>query len=269
MLTNEYSTLFAGHFAGARVVIMGGARGIGRAIAEGFAVAGAQVLIADRTDDVTQVADELASDGHSVQGVVADVTDEGQVRAVFGQVRESWGALDVLVNNAGIITIKRAADTSTEEFARVLAVNTTAQFAAIREAHPLLVAAGGGCILNAASGQARQGFIFTPSYAASKFGVVGLTQSLAKEFAPDGIRVNAYCPGIVETDMWDYNDREWGRLIGGYAPGEYIKQSINSIPLGRAGTGADVAHALMFLASDAGSYITGQALNIDGGMFMN
>jgi meso-butanediol dehydrogenase/(S,S)-butanediol dehydrogenase/diacetyl reductase len=124
-------------------------------------------------------------------------------------------------------------------------------------------------ILNASSGQGRQGFIFTPHYAASKFGVIGLTQSLAKELAPSGVRVNSYCPGIVKTEMWEYNDREWGSRLGDYKPGELIQEWINGIPLKRPAEATDVANLLLFLASDAGSYITGQAINIDGGMFMN
>jgi meso-butanediol dehydrogenase/(S,S)-butanediol dehydrogenase/diacetyl reductase len=128
---------------------------------------------------------------------------------------------------------------------------------------------GGGRILNAASGQARQGFVYTPHYAASKFGVVGLTQSLAKELASDQITVNAYCPGIVGSDMWSYNDREWGRLLGDYKPGELMAEWVAGIPLGRAGTNDDVASLLLFLASDDAAYITGQTINVDGGMFMN
>lgn len=268
-MTHEYSQIFNGHFADKMVVVVGGARGIGRTITEAFAGSGAQVLVTDIDEQVHATAAALRDHGLSVESRIADVLNEDDLRDTFGHVRETWGTLDVLVNNAGVISIKRLEDTSTEDFARILAVNTTGQFTAIREAYPLLKAAGGGVILNAASGQARQGFVYTPSYAASKFGVVGMTQSLAKELAPHKIRVNAYCPGIVATEMWEYNDREWGRLIGGYEPGEYLESSIKSIPLGRAATAGDVANALLFLASDAGNYITGQALNIDGGMFMN
>lgn len=263
------STIFDGHFDGRTVVVMGAAQGIGAAIARGFAAAGADVLITDHNDRVLAVAEELTQAGWKAEAMTADVTSDDAVARVFERADEKWGRLDVLINNAGIISIKRLEDTTTDDFRRVLDVNTTGQFVATRQAYPLLKAAGGGVVLNAASGQARQGFIFTPSYAASKFGVVGMTQSLAKELARDNIRVNAYCPGIVATEMWDYNDREWGRLIGGYEPGQYIKESIDSIPMGRAAEAADVANALLFLASDAGNYITGQALNIDGGMFMN
>jgi meso-butanediol dehydrogenase/(S,S)-butanediol dehydrogenase/diacetyl reductase len=149
-------------------------------------------------------------------------------------------------------------------------VNTTGAFLCCQAAAARMrTQGGGGRILNAASGQARQGFIFTPHYAASKFGVVGLTQSLAKELAKDQITVNAYCPGIVGSDMWSYNDREWGRLLGDYKPGELMEEWVAGIPLGRAGTNDDVASLLLFLASDEAAYITGQTINVDGGMFMN
>jgi meso-butanediol dehydrogenase/(S,S)-butanediol dehydrogenase/diacetyl reductase len=126
-----------------------------------------------------------------------------------------------------------------------------------------------GRLINTASGQARQGFIYTPHYAASKFGVIGLTQSLAKELAKTGITVNAFCPGIVATDMWSYNDNAWGKLLGDYKPGELMQQWIDAIPMGRAASGADVAGVVSFLASDDASYVTGQSINVDGGMFMS
>ena len=124
-------------------------------------------------------------------------------------------------------------------------------------------------LVPAHSGQARQGFIYTAHYAASKFGVVGITQSLAKELAPAGITVNAFCPGIIDTDMWSYNDSAWGKLLGDYKPGELMAKWVSEIPMGRAGKGEDVANLVAFLASDDASYITGQTINIDGGMFMS
>lgn len=263
------SEIYAGHFTGKHVVVTGAGSGIGLAIGEGFAESGATVRLIDRSPAVMDAAEAAARRGLRVTGAVVDVTDEEGMKTLFADIAEEWGKLDVLVNNAGIITIAPLPDTSVADFDRVLNVNTTAQFIGAREAYPLLKAAGGGSIINAASGQARQGFIFTPGYAASKFGVMGLTQSLAKELAKDNIRVNAYCPGIVATDMWSYNDTEWGKLLGDYKPGELIAKWISEIPMGRAATKADVTNAILFLASDAGSYITGQALNVDGGMFMN
>lgn len=268
-MTLVASPIFLGHYIGRSVVVTGAGRGIGMSIARAFAESGASVLLVDRDAVVEEVARELRDDALDTYGIVADVTDEDAVRAVFARADELWGKLDVLVNNAGIITISNLADLSLADFERVLTVNTTAMFLTCREAAPLLRGSGSGVILNAASGQARQGFIYTPHYAASKFGVIGLTQSLAKELAADGIRANAYCPGIVKTEMWEYNDREWGRRLGNYAPGELIQEWIDDIPLKRPAEAGDIANLLLFLASDAASYITGQAVNVDGGMFMN
>jgi len=128
----------------------------------------------------------------------------------------------------------------------------------------------GGRLINTGSGQARDGFIFTPHYAASKMGVVGITQSLAKEVALENITVNAICPGIIHSDMWDYNDKIWGEMLGNYAPGELMNDWVeNKIPMKRAGTGKDVAGLVAFLASEDADYITGQTINVDGGLIMS
>jgi meso-butanediol dehydrogenase / (S,S)-butanediol dehydrogenase / diacetyl reductase len=253
------------------VAITGAGRGMGRGIAERFAAEGAAVTLADRDPGVVEVASEVGdAAGAATLGVICDVTDETAVDAFVSAIDDRFGRLDVLINNAGTITISKLEDLTVEAWNRVLAVNTTGAFLCAKAVVPLMRRAGrGGRILNAASGQARQGFIYTPHYAASKFGVVGLTQSLAKELAADQITVNAYCPGIVGSDMWDYNDREWGRLLGNYGPGELMAEWVAGIPLGRAGTNDDVANLLLFLASDEASYITGQSINVDGGMFMS
>jgi meso-butanediol dehydrogenase/(S,S)-butanediol dehydrogenase/diacetyl reductase len=258
-------------YTGKVVVVTGAARGIGRGIAARFAREGASVVLADRdTDLVQQTAGELRADGAEVLAAGTDVTDPGQVDELFGTAVRHYGGVDVSVHNAGVITISKLEDLSLRDWERVLAVNTTGVFLCCQAAAKVMRASErGGRILNAASGQARQGFVYTPHYAASKFGVVGLTQSLAKELARDQITVNAYCPGIVDTDMWAYNDREWGGLLGDYQPGELMAEWVSNIPLGRVGTADDVANLLLFLGSDDAGYITGQAINIDGGMFMN
>jgi meso-butanediol dehydrogenase / (S,S)-butanediol dehydrogenase / diacetyl reductase len=258
-------------YEGRAVVVTGAAAGIGLGIAARFAGEGADVLLLDRSAAVEEAAAKVAAETSTrTFGVRADVTSPDDVTRAFDLAERTWGRLDVLVNNAGVITISRLEDLTLDDWQRVLAVNTTGTFLCAQAAAAIMRRhGGGGRILNAASGQARQGFVFTPHYAASKFGVVGLTQSLAKELAKDGITVNAYCPGIVGSDMWDYNDREWGRLLGDYGPGELMAEWVAAIPLGRAGTSDDVANLLLFLASDDAAYITGQAINIDGGMFMS
>jgi meso-butanediol dehydrogenase/(S,S)-butanediol dehydrogenase/diacetyl reductase len=248
-------------FEGQTVVVTGAGGGIGKGIASRFAGEGARVVLADRSVAVHEAAAEVGG-----TGVQADITDPADVTRLFDAAER----VDVLVNNAGIITISRLEELTLDDWDRVLRVNTTGAFLCCQAAAAKMRAqGGGGRILNAASGQARQGFIFTPHYAASKFGVVGLTQSLAKELAKDQITVNAYCPGIVGSDMWSYNDREWGRLLGDYKPGELMEEWVAGIPLGRAGTNDDVASLLLFLASSEAAYITGQTINVDGGMFMN
>jgi meso-butanediol dehydrogenase/(S,S)-butanediol dehydrogenase/diacetyl reductase len=243
------------------VVVTGAGGGIGKGIAARFAAEGATLVLADRDPAVLDTASELGA-----IAVQADITDPDDVARVF----DAADRVDVLVNNAGIITISRLEELTLADWERVLRVNTTGTFLCCQAAAARMREQGeGGRLLNAASGQARQGFIYTPHYAASKFAVVGLTQSLAKELASDQITVNAYCPGIVGSDMWSYNDREWGRLLGDYKPGELMEEWVAGIPLGRAGTNDDVASLLLFLASDDAAYITGQTINVDGGMFMN
>ncbi|WP_344479178.1 SDR family oxidoreductase [Kineococcus aurantiacus] len=244
---------------------------MGLGIATRFAGEGATVVLADRDASVNEATAKVAAQtGARTLPVVCDVTSETDVANFVGTVEQQLGRLDVLVNNAGTITISTLGELTLQDWNRVLAVNTTGAFLCAKAAAALMRKAGnGGRILNAASGQARQGFIYTPHYAASKFGVIGLTQSLAKELAADAITVNAYCPGIVGTDMWAYNDREWGRLLGNYGPGELMAEWVEGIPLKRAGTDEDVANLLLFLASDQASYITGQSINVDGGMFMS
>lgn len=252
------------------VLITGAAQGLGRGIAVRFLEEDAKVALLDRSESVHGTAAELEREHPGrLHACVTDVTSEQDVAAAVASVEETWGTIDVLINNAGVITISEIEKLTLEDWNKVIAVNTTGAFLTAKACIPTMRKNGSGRILNAASGQARQGFIYTPHYAASKFGVIGLTQSLAKELAKDNIAVNSYCPGIVGSDMWAYNDREWGKLLGTYAPGELMQEWVDSIPLGRAGTTDDVANLLLFLASDEAAYITGQAINIDGGMFMN
>ncbi|KAB0678466.1 SDR family oxidoreductase [Aureimonas leprariae] len=221
-------------------------------------------------DDRASTPAMIRAAGGKAASFVADVTDKAQVAALYEATEREFGAVDVSIQNAGVITIAKVEDLTAEEWRKVLEVNTTGVFLCCQEAIRRMRGHGrGGRLINTASGQARQGFIFTPHYAASKFGVVGITQSLAKEVAKEGITVNAFCPGIIETDMWAYNDEAWGKLLGDYKPGELMAEWVRNIPMARAGSGEDVAGLVTFLASDDAAYITGQTINVDGGLIMS
>jgi meso-butanediol dehydrogenase / (S,S)-butanediol dehydrogenase / diacetyl reductase len=257
-------------FTDKTVVITGASRGIGAAIARRFAAEGASVLLVANEPSVADAAARIAQEGGRAAAFVADVTDPAQVAALYDEAERQFGKVDISIQNAGVITIARIEDMTEAEWDKVLAVNTKGVFLCCQEAiRRIRKHGGGGRLINTASGQARQGFVFTPHYAASKFGVVGVTQSLAKEVAKEGITVNAFCPGIIDTDMWAYNDAAWGKLLGDYKPGELMAEWVRGIPMGRAGSGEDVAGLVAFLASDDAAYITGQTINVDGGLIMS
>lgn len=252
------------------VVVTGGNKGIGFAIAQRFASEGANIVIASIEENVGEVAKTLELNGGKAIGVICDVSNVESVKSLYKIVDDTFGQIDISVQNAGVITIAKIEDLTEKEWDLNLDVNTKGVFLCCQEAIRYMRKSGkGGKLINTASGQARDGFIYTPHYAASKFGVMGLTQSIAKEVAMDNINVNAICPGIIHTDMWDYNDRVWGEMLGDFGPGELMASWVENIPMKRAGTGADVAATVAFLASKDADYITGQTINIDGGLIMS
>lgn len=258
-------------FAGQTVFVTGGNKGIGRGIAKRFAEEGAKVAIAAIERDTVDAAAALAKEtGAEILGLTLDVTDAKAVQEAYGEAEAKLGPISISVQNAGVITIAKVENLTEREWDLNLDVNTKGVFLCCQEAIRRFRASGTkGRLINTASGQARQGFIYTPHYAASKFGVVGLTQSLAKELAREGITANAICPGIIHTEMWDYNDRVWGQMLGEYGPGELMAEWVEGIPMGRAGTPAEVGALVAFLASADAAYITGQTINIDGGLIMS
>lgn len=258
-------------FEGKSAVITGGNKGIGYAIAERFAQEGANIVMASIESQVEEAAKALeAETGAKVLPVVCDVAVLADVQRLYRAASEAYGGVDISVQNAGIITIAMIENLTEGEWDDTMNVNTKGVFLCCQEAIRYMRKSGkGGKLINTASGQARDGFIYTPHYAASKFGVMGLTQSLAKEVAMDAITVNAICPGIIETDMWDYNDRVWGEMLGDYGPGELMADWVQNIPMKRAGGGKDVAGLVSFLASEDADYITGQTINVDGGLIMS
>lgn len=258
------------HFAGKTAVITGASGGIGAAMARRFARDGAAVVVSAIDEGVEKVAEELRRTGAKAVAKVMDVTSKEDVAALYDLAEAEFGRVDISVQNAGVITIAKIEAMSEAEWDKVMAVNTKGVFLCCQEAIARMRRHGeGGRLVNTASGQARQGFIYTPHYAASKFGVVGITQSLAKEVARENITVNAICPGIIDTDMWAYNDAAWGKLLGDYKPGELMAEWVKNIPMGRAGSGEDVSGLVAFLAGPDAAYITGQTINVDGGLIMS
>lgn len=252
------------------VVVNGASRGIGAGLAKRFAREGAKVVVTANEDRVHAVAQEIRDMGQQAMSFIVDVTQKNQIEDLYAQVIDEFGKLDVSIQNAGVITIKKFDEMTEEEWDWVMNVNTKGVFLCCQAAAKQMAKQGSGKLINTASGQSRDGFIYTPHYAASKMGVVGITQSLAKELAPMGITVNAIAPGIIETDMWKYNDKAWGNLLGDYEEGELIEEWVNkNIPMKRAGTPDDVAGLVLFLASTDADYITGQTINVDGGLIMS
>ena len=238
-----------------RVLVTAGAAGIGRAITTALVATGAKVHICDVTEP---------EDMPGVSFTRADVSSEADVDRLFADVRKHLGGLDVLVNNAGIAgPTGKIEDLSLDDWRRTLDVDLTGQFLCARRAVPMLKDAGGGCIINMSSAAGRFGYAFRTPYAAAKWGVIGLTQSLAKELGPSNIRVNAILPGVIKGPRMEKVIRDRAAQIG--VPFEAMeKQYLDRISLRRMTGPEDVAAMVVFLVSDAGRNICGQSLGVDG-----
>src|SRR5262245_64131304 len=209
-------------------------------------------------------ADRLTAEGGRAIPLAGDVASEADVAGAVAATVAKLGRLDVMVNNAGTIEISPLVEQTLEGWERVQAVNLRGVFLGCREAARQMIAqGGGGRILNCSSGAGRRGGALVAAYTASKFGVIGLTQSLAVELAPHGITVNAYCPGhVTVTPMWEFIDFQLGRL-NHLAPGEAKAAVVNDAPLKRSGRPEEVAALVAFLACDESSFITGESILVD------
>ena len=246
--------------AGRVALVTGGASGIGRATAHLFAVRGASVMIADLDRDAAAAsASEIADNTDSrVEVVAADVADPDQVVAMVAATVEAFGRLDAAVNNAGTPgTYRSFGDQQLDDWRRTLDINLTGTFLCLQAELAVMADAGAGAIVNVASAAGLMGFANLPAYVASKHGVVGLTKSVALEFARSGIRINAVCPGNVHTPM----------LEGFVAGDEKALQGMGRVtPMGRLAEPPEIGEAIVWLCSDAASFVTGHAMAVDGGV---
>jgi len=243
-----------------KAIVTGGAGGIGRATCLAFAAEGAQVAVVDLNLQAAQaVADEIRAAGGTAIAVGADVSREPDIERVVAETLDAFGGVDVVFNNAGIIRRTTAEETTVEEWDRVFGVNVRAIFLMCKHVVPVMAAGGGGSIVNTGSGWGLKGGGRAISYCASKGAVVNMTRALAIDHGGQGIRVNSVNPGDVNTGML----RDEARQLAQDA-GSFLAEAADR-PLGRMGEPEEIAAAVVWLASDESSYVTGSALVVDGG----
>ncbi len=243
--------------AGKVGVVTGGARGIGAACVQAMLAEGYAVAVCDK-DTATGEAfiGQLGMAADRVRFYAMDVSNEDSVSGVIKQIMDDFGSIDVLVNNAGITNDGLLMRMKTDQWDRVLNINLKGMFLCARAVVPLMIRQRSGRIINIASVVGLMGNAGQTNYSASKAGAIGFTKSLAREVASRGVTVNAIAPGFIATDMTE--------KLGDKAREELLR----NVPIPRMGTPEDIAHAVIFLAGEGASYITGHVLNINGGMYM-
>ncbi|AMB59413.1 SDR family NAD(P)-dependent oxidoreductase [Microterricola viridarii] len=246
--------------ANKNAIVTGGAGGIGRATALAFAAEGARVAVVDvRADAAEAVAAEIRANGGTAIAVAADVSSEADIQRIIATTIAEFGGVNVVFNNAGIIRRSTAVETTEEEWDRVFGVNVKSIFLMCKHVVPVMAAAGGGSIVNTGSGWGLKGGGQAISYCASKGAVVNMTRALAIDHGPQGIRVNSVNPGDVNTGMLLEEARQLDQDAQAF-----LAESADR-PLGRMGQPSEIAAAVVWLASDESSYVTGSALVVDGG----
>ncbi len=238
-------------------IVTGSARGIGFAIAQQIAKEGATVIIADvNPETIEQAVSKLQAQELKAEGFRLDVTNSTEVESVFKQIKDKFGSIDILVNNAGITKDTLIMKMKEQDWDAVINVNLKGTFICTQKVSKYMLSQRAGSIINIASVIGIMGNAGQANYAASKGGIISLTKSTAKEFASRNIRANAVAPGFIETEMT------------ALLPADVVQKYAESIPLRKMGQPADVANLCVFLASEEASYITGQTIQVDGGLIM-
>jgi sorbitol-6-phosphate 2-dehydrogenase len=260
-------------------IVTGGAQGLGQAISERLAREGCQVVIADVNEKgVTETASTIAKEtGQRVIGAKVDVTRETDVKALFDRAMKEFGRVDVVVANAAILIAEPIADADAEKWRAVMNVNLFGYFLVTKYACRVMKQQRSGSIININSKSGKKGSAANSAYAASKFGGVGHTQSVALEMAPFNVRCNAICPGnLLDSPLWTHPEQglfvqylRAGKVAGAKNVEDVRQAYTNQVPMKRGCTYDDICNALVFLASDQSSYITGIALSVTGGQEMN
>lgn len=259
------ATVTYAELAGRRAFVTGAAAGIGRAIAKALGRQGVKVAVGDINPEAARRT--AAEIGDGAIAVEVDVRHRAAVERAFAEVLAGLGGCDLLVANAGVSTMNPALDLTDEEWDFNFAVNTRGVFLTNQIAARHFVETGKGCIVNTASLAAKVGAPLLAHYSASKFAVLGWTQALARELAGKGIRVNAVCPGFVATGMQS-REVQWEASLRGISPDQVIADYVAQTPLGRLEQPEDVADVVVFLCSDQARFMTGQGINVTGGVYM-
>jgi NAD(P)-dependent dehydrogenase (short-subunit alcohol dehydrogenase family) len=243
-------------------LVTGAASGLGFATAKAFAESGASVVLADWNEEaVRSAAEEFAADGHKTLAIRCDVADDAQVEAMVQQIVATFGRLDTAYNNAGVQNVlAETADSPRDDYDRVMAINLRGVWSCMKFELQQMRQQGSGAIVNCSSLGGLVGGAQRGTYHAAKHGVLGFTKSAALEYATQGIRINAVCPGLIQTAMAE-------QMVAA-GQGEALKAMEKTIPMGRMGRSEEIAAAVLWLCSDAASYVTGQSISVDGGFVM-